>query len=833
MNQVVSRAAFLAGGGTCGDLIAEIDWSATSLGPVAAWPAALKATVANMLHTRQPMLLFWGPDLVQLYNDSFVPSFGQGKHPAAMGQHARDCWADAWPVVGEQIEAVMSRGEPAWHEDALVPIERNGRMEEVFWTYSYSPAFDDRGAVRGTLVIVTETTGRVRSARRLEGLAHLSFVLSTAMTYEAVFDALELLARRWPADIPFVVVCSGREGGRVERRAAVESAQAEAVARAAMAAQPVPPPREVALEPGPVGPVWPEPVHRALVSAIGTKGHVLVLGTSPRLPLDEGYRSYAAQIVELVASALGRIDKVNASQAIQRQRDDLLTHAPVATALMAGPDHVYQLANPLYCKLVGRDPVGKAHREAFPELLDAALPDILDRVYRTGEPVTVSEMLVALDRTGSGTVEGGYVNFSFEPLRDESERVSGMMAVAVDITDQVRARQALEKISEERGRVLLALENANRAKDEFLAMLGHELRNPLAPIVTALELMSAKDGGTQRSAERSVIERQVNHVVRLVDDLLDISKITRGVLSLERRLVDVADVLAAAIETSAPLVEQRGHRLTAELPHGVYVEGDESRLVQVVSNLLTNAAKYTPEGGALRVLAGASEGEVIIEVSDNGAGIGPELLPHVFDLFVQGERSAEREGGGLGLGLAIVKNLVTLHGGQISARSEGAGRGSSFMVRLPRAVARPEGAPAARAVSHPEVSRRVLVVDDNEDAANLLGEIVRLRGHEVTIVHDPASALAVVGELQPEIAFLDIGLPGMDGYQLAARMHARVPACCLVALTGYGQDSDRERAASAGFAAHLVKPVKIDTILQLLARGVTTAPVSAGAACPG
>ena len=530
------RAAFLAGGGACADVIAQVPWSATSLGPIETWPASLTSTIANLLRPRQPMLLFWGPDLIQFYNDAFVPSFGHGKHPAAMGQRARECWADAWPVVGAQIEAVMSRGERAWHEDALVPIVRNGRMEEVFWTYSYSPAFDDRGAIVGTLVIVTETTARVLATRRLEALAQLGVTLAAATSYHAVFDAVAGVASRCPADVPFAVIC---DPPRVERRIGVDDTRAAAIARAGLAGGPDSGPREVALVDGPTGATWPEPVTTLLATAIGTKGHVLLVGVSPRLPVDDSYRGYVAQLGEQATAALRRIDNASATHAIQRQRDNLLTRAPVATALLVGPDHVYQLANPRYCEVVGRDPLGQAYADAFPEQRDTAVPALLDRVYQTGEPFAVSEMLVLLDRQRTGTPEDCYFNFNLEPLRDETDRVYGMMAVAVDITDQVRARHTLERIGEERQRVLVALETANRAKDDFLAMLGHELRNPLAPIVSALELMNVKDAGAP-SPERAVIERQVKHVIRLVDDLLDVSKITRGVLILDKRPVDLA-----------------------------------------------------------------------------------------------------------------------------------------------------------------------------------------------------------------------------------------------------------------------------------------------------
>jgi signal transduction histidine kinase len=760
------------------------------------WPASLRAMVANIIHSRQPMLLFWGPELIQFYNDAFVPSFGQGKHPAALGQPARECWADAWPVIGAQIDAVMSRGEPAWHENALVPIYRNGRMEEVFWTYSYSPAHDDSGAIVGTLVIVTETTERVLAARRLELLSRLGIALSGATTHSDVFDGLAELAGKAGSDLPFLIV---RNGEAIVKYVGIDAASAERVAshlRADTSGTPV----EIASEAAVLGTVWPEPVRWAVRGTLSQRDHDIVVGLSPRLPYDAGYRSFVEQFIEQIAATLRRIDTANASRAVQRQRDNLLMQAPLATALMIGPEHVYHLANPLYCKLVGRDPVGKTFRDAFPELRDTQYPQVFDRVYRTGESVRLDEQLVQLDR--GGTREDAYVDFNLEPLRDESDRVYGLMAVAVDITDKIRARRALQ--------------DAIRAKDEFLAMLGHELRNPLAPIVTALELMSEKK--TDLAQERAVIERQVRHVIRLVDDLLDVSRITRGLITLEHRVVDLADVVDAAVAANAHLIELRGHELVTDVTRGVIVNGDEARLVQIASNLLTNAARYTPPGGRLRVSLAKRDGKAILSVADNGIGMDADLLPNVFDIFVQGARGIDRSEGGLGLGLAIVKNLVTLHGGQVSAHSDGRGKGSEFTVELALVDAQAVSVMIRPPLAVAAEAKRLLVVDDNEDAANLLAEIARDHGHDVTVAHDPFDALAACGNFHPQVAVLDIGLPGMDGYELAARLREVCPDCRLIALTGYGQSKDRELAINAGFSDHLVKPVRIQQLLEALGR---------------
>jgi signal transduction histidine kinase/ActR/RegA family two-component response regulator len=364
-------------------------------------------------------------------------------------------------------------------------------------------------------------------------------------------------------------------------------------------------------------------------------------------------------------------------------------------------------------------------------------------------------------------------------------------------------------------------EAANRAKDEFLAMLGHELRNPLAPIVTALRLMTLRNPDSHQ-AERRILERQVSHLTRLVDDLLDVSRFARGKVQLRRELVDIRDVVARALELVQPLLDQRSAPVKIELPsQPLYVSGDPVRLAQVFSNLLSNAAKFTPPSARVAIAAGADESTVVVVVEDAGAGIGPELLPRVFDLFVQGQQALDRQAGGLGLGLAIVKTLVELHGGTVVAESEGDGKGSRFTVRLPRATASAvvTGVVAPAAAASPG-GRRILVVDDNLDACETLSQLLGSLGHSVRTARSGEEALPLLERYTPELAILDIGLPGIDGYELARRMRAepRLADTRLVALTGYGHDVDRQRAFEAGFDEHLVKPVPIEQLNAVIER---------------
>jgi PAS domain S-box-containing protein len=369
-------------------------------------------------------------------------------------------------------------------------------------------------------------------------------------------------------------------------------------------------------------------------------------------------------------------------------------------------------------------------------------------------------------------------------------------------------------------RVEAALKAADRRKDEFLAMLAHELRNPLAPIRNAAQALRSR-GGADPDQHRAAatIERQVGHLARMVDDLLDVSRFTEGKIKVDRAPVELAAVVARAVETSRPLIDARRHDLKATLPaEPIAVEADATRLAQVVSNLLNNAAKFTEDGGQIELMVERLPGEAVVRVRDTGMGIPAELLPHVFDLFTQGDRSLARSEGGLGIGLTLVKSLVELHGGTVAASSDGLGKGSEFVVRLPTLAMAPTPADGAgRTDRRAAAPRRVLIVDDNVDAAEMLALLLQTEGHEVRTAHDGPAALRSAETFNPEVVFLDIGLPRMDGYEVARllRRQERKPAL-LVALTGYGRDEDRRRAEEAGFDAHLVKPADPAALQGLL-----------------
>jgi PAS domain S-box-containing protein len=653
---------FLARGGEMGRLIRAYDWASSPLGAPDAWPSGLKTAVRLLLSTGHPMFLWWGPELIQFYNDAYSRSIGPERHPSALGQRGRECWEEIWPIIGPQIEYVMAGKGYTWNENQLVPITRHGKREDVYWTYSYGP-IDDPGAphgVGGVLVVCTETTEYVLAERRIK---------AAESRWRALFDQ--------------------------------------------------------------------------------TPGFVTIL---------------------------------------------------------RGPEHVVEFANPGYLALVGgRDVVGKPILEALPEIAEQGFVALLDEVYYSGEPHSGIGTPVVLAHGPRASDEQLFLDFVYQPIRDANGDVTGVFVSGHDVTERIRASEALR--------------DEDRRKDEFLAMLGHELRNPLAAIQNAGELLTrgAGEDGVARVVGE-LLTRQVVQLGRLVDDLLDVSRIQQGRIALERDTFDIGAAVALALETVQPQMAAKGHNvinLPPETP--LHVVGDWTRIVQVIGNVLANAAKYTEPGGTIRVSARESGGMAVVEIADNGVGIGPELLPKVFDLFVQGERSADRAQGGLGIGLSLVRRLVEMHGGTVSAASEGDGRGSTFTIRLPRAE-RALGAPRARdAFARRVGAQRVLVVDDNADAADSLAQLLKMTGYETATAYAAHEAIERAGEFAADVVLLDIGLPVMDGYEVARQIRARYGALVLVAVTGYGQASDVARAKDAGFDAHITKPVAFEDLQRVLA----------------
>jgi signal transduction histidine kinase len=495
--------------------------------------------------------------------------------------------------------------------------------------------------------------------------------------------------------------------------------------------------------------------------------------------------------------------------AAARRMHAIFAQAPVAIAITRGPNHVYEQANQYYFDLVGHRPlVGLPIRAALPELDGQGIFELLDTVFCTRQPHVGRSRRVQLARDGANSLAEYYFDFVYQPLIGDDGHAEGVAIVVFEVTELANSKRAAE--------------SANRAKDEFLAMLGHELRNPLAPIITALQLMRMRGiGGAEK--ERLIIERQANHLVKLVDDLLDVSRVAQGKIMLHKQRVEIARVIAQAIETVSPSIEQKYHRLLVDVPaDGLAVLADPARLAQAVANVLLNASKYTEPRGELRIEARREDGDVLVTVVDNGIGIAADMLPLIFDLFVQERQALSRSQGGLGLGLAIVKSMMELHEGSVSAASAGTGSGSTFVLRLPALDDADKEAPVAPAADTDAPASAkplsILIVDDNVDAARVLCQVLEMRGHRVAVAFDGPAALVQAARQLPDVALLDIGLPGMDGYELAQMMR-ELPggeSIRLCALTGYGSESDRLRSSEVGFDQHLVKPIVMEEVEAFL-----------------
>jgi PAS domain S-box-containing protein len=468
--------------------------------------------------------------------------------------------------------------------------------------------------------------------------------------------------------------------------------------------------------------------------------------------------------------------------------------------------------NPAAQRLYGYAPeeiVGKSKALVIPPERAHELAESLARI-RQGQRVAPYET-VRLRKDGTRLD----VAITISPVRDEAGDIVGAATIARDITERKRTEAALRE--------------ADRRKDEFLATLAHELRNPLAPLSNALQVLKLA-GADPASAEqaRGLMERQLSHLVRLVDDLLDVSRITTGKIELRRERIGVKEVVDSALETSGPLIEKCGHQLRVELPdEALVVEADPTRLAQVLANLLNNAAKYTDRGGHIALRAERHGNEIVIGVEDDGIGIAPEALPCLFEIFSQADRSVGRAQGGLGIGLSLVRGLVNLHGGSVSVHSDGLGRGSRFSVRLPLAGAPQRAEAHAHATDVAPVSpQRILVVDDNRDSADSLSLLLGLKGHHVRTAYDGTSAIEAARAFRPDVALLDIGLPGLDGYEVARRIRAEesIAQPALVATTGWGHAEDKRRAREAGFDYHMTKPISMEALERFLAGLQTAAP---------
>ncbi len=543
----------------------------------------------------------------------------------------------------------------------------------------------------------------------------------------------------------------------------------------------------------------------------GMMGEELAVETLQRGATDYILKQRLARLPAAIERALAESRARADRKGIEAERQKFVSLADNSTEFIGLCDltGVIIYGNPVGMKLVGVD-----------SLREFCNTPIQEFFYPEDRAFFLDKFLPAIRRDGHGETEIRFRHFkSGAPLW----MICNMFLV-YDAAGRPVALATVSRNITERRRVEEALRDADLRKDEFLATLAHELRNPLAPIRNGLALLRRDPAGASTPKTLAMMDRQLEHMVRLLDDLLDISRVSRGTVELRRQRVQLRTVVEHAVETSRPVIDAARHALTVSLPDGpVWLDADLTRLAQVVSNVLINAAKYTPQGGVIALVARREGGEAVVAVTDTSVGIAADMLGRVFEMFAQVTKSIDRAQGGLGIGLALVKRLVEMHGGTIGADSPGLGRGSTFTVRLPLAVeagGTPPSRPGAVVLTPPVDRRRVLVVDDNRDGAESLAMLLEIAGHESRTAYSGPEALAAARIFFPEVAFLDIGLPGMDGHEVARQFRAdpALGGILLVALTGLGSADDRSRSSEAGFDHHLTKPADAATIQGLLAQ---------------
>lgn len=775
-----------------GELIRCYDWSTTSLGATASWPLSLKTALSLILRAQQPMFVSWGPDHVLLYNDSYIPILGD-KHPHALGQFMADVWSENWSDLRPLNEATM-RGESLSFENR--PVQWQGPTAPCtrYFTFTYTPILDDDGLVAGVFCAALETTSTVILANNISlTQATQGALAESEERLRLATDAAEIAF--WDVNVPdgtliwqprlriMFGITTDEPLSLDDFFAGLHPDDRAAVARAFSATC--------------------DPDRRELYD--------IEYRTIGR---DDGKVRWIAAKGRGLFDAAGRCVRANGTAMdITSRKTAELAMEMALEASRTGTFHWNIQDNQLTWddaldRLFGLRP-GEAVR-SLEQFIALVHPDDRAEVVRrcercrdAGDNFEMEFRVVYPDGSEHWLYDRG------RTFLDSTGRAKTMTGACVDITDYVRTREALRV--------------ADRQKDDFLATLAHELRNPLAPLRTGIDLLQNISSGLPHQANQvlHMMQRQLNHMVHLVDDLLDIARIRQGKIELRQEPLSLQSILEQALESVQSLLDAQRHELIwAGVDPALRVFGDSTRVVQVVGNLLNNAAKYTPRGGRVTLRGGeASEpGMVFIEVVDTGIGIPPDMLEHVFNRFTQVRQHVHLAQGGLGIGLSVVKALVEMHGGHVMAESAGLGEGSLFRISLPRAdIPEPVGIAPPQSACTVE-RRRVLVVDDNRDAAETLAMVLDINGHEVLIAHDGQAAVEMVKQHDPTVVFLDIGMPGMNGYETASVLRTLPGAQTrvVVALTGWGSEADQTRSLEAGFDLHLTKPVDFQKVQQLL-----------------
>ena len=900
---------FLVGGGEMGHLIRARDWSATPLGDVTTWSVPLRTAVHLMLNTNHPVFLFWGPEHTCLYNDAYSRSLGSEMHPAILGTPGLEAWRAIWPVIGPQIAQVMTGGGATWHENQLIPIMRNGRLEPIYWTYSYSPISDDDApnGIGGVLVLVTETTQQVTRAQGLErDGARWRSLFVQAPAFMCVLDGPD--HRFQFANARYLELVQHRDVvGRTVAEALPEAhvqgftALLDTVYRTGEPYTGTGMPIHLTSDDGSARLHYLDFVYQPVRDDADRITGILSIGydvtdrmrnaaalresesryrvLAERLPggavfvVDRALRYVTAAGEAVTASGMSPQDFIGRSLGEVLAPESVAVQEPHYRRALAGEafemeheDHgryfltrgaplrdasgevtgVLAASYDITTRRVAEDRLRAATARLEGVMAAAEIGvwawDVprhaleqdrnLARLYSCAEgvalrPEDLYERVHPEDRAAvRAAFEQALVSGHFylreyrvftpergirwlagrgKLLRDGQERPALLSGLVIDISDL----KALEE----------SLKASDRQKDEFLAILAHELRNPLAPIRNAARILASEP---LRPDEldwcRGVIARQVQHMALLLDDLMDVSRITRNRLQLNRQRIVLSQVVHSAVEIAMPAITSRAHRLHLELPdESIAMEADAGRIAQVIANLLNNAAKYSDPGGDITVHAARVGAGVEVTVRDTGIGLALEDRERIFDMFAQVDGGGQRAQGGLGIGLALVKGLVELHGGAVRVESEGIGKGSAFSLVLPALAPEPDVPPDDPVLVLRDAGPRlrILIADDNVDAAESLAMLLRLHGHDTRVTHDGREAVDAYVAFRPHIALLDLGMPELSGYEVATRIR-QLPEggrVVLAALTGWGQEENKRRTRDAGFDMHFTKPVDVEELI--------------------
>ena len=888
MNNDSSFLSVAVGGMTLPDHPQGRVWPTIPLGDPAAWPDGPRAIADLITASRFPMVMALGPELRLFYNSAYAELLGD-KHPAALGAPYPQVRPELWPRMKEAFGKAMA-GESTQLENALMEFERNGKRERRFFCASLSPVRHAGQVAGVYCVLSETTSDVLSEHRHafhlklsdtLGNLVDAVHIMeaASAMTGETLGVArvgygeidpgartvsvdrdwtdgsiASLAGQSRPLDSFGPAIIEQLQEGRtlrlddiaLDERAAPYAAGYASIGARSMVIVPI-------MEEGRLAAIfylhektarhWAD---QEVAMAEDVARHTREVVRRSRVEESLRDETRILEMVNRTGQVLASTLDLNTVLQTVTDAGTELSGARVGACFYrsgdeGGPMRLHALTGVAceHIRHLGAPSTSGVFRPVFDGEGPMRCDDVTLDPRHAGMPaghLHVRSYLAMPVVSHSGKVLGGLFFGHPEPgmFTERTERIiAGVAAQAAVAMDNARLYECAQKSAIERDALLqseraarVKAERLSHTKDEFLAMLAHELRNPLAPISSSASLLSMQFANEPRICQTSsIISRQVRHMSRLIDDLLDVSRVTRGLVKLKLGLVDFRDVVAGALDQTRPLVLEKAHQVSVRLPdHPVVVKGDQTRLVQSVANILNNAAKYTQKAGSIALTLEAQDGAMRLQVRDNGSGMPAELVPNVFDLFTQGARTLARSQGGLGLGLALVKKLVELHEGEVGAHSDGIGLGSTFTLSLPCVPVEADGGYAApqdpALAGGPALQRklRLIVVDDNTDAADSLAMLLNVQGYAVSVEYDAASAIARARSERPDVMLIDIGLPDMDGYQLAERLRAQPETAqtVLVAITGYGQPKDRERVLAAGIGHHLVKPVDMTALVRIL-----------------